>query len=172
MKDFTRWIMAWLYLMIPGFIYLLAIFFILQRFTNDYILKLSNIHLMLPYISILTIIASYTTGLTIHYAFEKVLQTIRSKKKRESENQKLSDLDSKPSEFRADWSYYYAFLVMFRHLFISTIILGISLWLWFNHKSKPELAWTFLLTGITFSLIILIAYYKFKDVLKRLEENS
>jgi hypothetical protein len=39
MEQFTGWIIDWMNLMIPGFVYLFAIFFLLQSFTDDAILN-------------------------------------------------------------------------------------------------------------------------------------
>ena len=118
----------WLYLIIPGFVYLSALFFYILILSKKYRLEINTeIRVYLPYLSILIIFSSYIIGHSFNLAFERLLFWIYPGLK----NSSISpNADKNLLELINGC---YANLVMFRHLFFSTIALGIALSIWLHN---------------------------------------
>jgi hypothetical protein len=162
MEAVSKWIIGWIYVMIPGFIYIIGIFLLWQYNTKGKFFKVRKINpSFFPYILILLIIFSYVIGLSAHYTFEKIYNWIChvTVVKKASNN----------LQFRFDWSYYYQYLIMWRHLFISILCLFIIL---VFSKYRKNLKWPIWFIFIIALIIILITYLEQKQILKSLDPND
>lgn len=165
MVEITQWI----YLIVPGFVYLSALFFITLSFerTNKKDIGrkiheyLCRDNLLYPSIAI--IFLSYVIGLSIHLAFERIISWICLTDNNnaitlfKSRDVSVMLLEAKKSS--------YATLIMIRHLIISTLFLVVSLCIWFKSWRRR----LFLIcASIIFEIIFVFAYLLQKEILDKL----
>ena len=128
-------VLNYIYLILPGFVYLIAIFVLLQAYTDNYLYNLLNKNKnLLPYIGILLVVFSFAAGYIIHLAFEFFIHLFHHQFYEEAK--KISNVPERES--RKIWIDTYAILVTIRHLFLSTLVLGISIWVWLRKNKKIE----------------------------------
>jgi hypothetical protein len=118
----------WIKITIPGFVYIVAIFFVLLKlvdknnssFKNNLCFK--NIHYYLPYIAIVIAFLSYTFGYSAHLVIQSIFgeqpekKLIALQKLKETNPLRYQSLNDTYTDF-----------VMFRHLIVASILLGFSL---------------------------------------------
>jgi len=160
-------LIPWLQVTIPGFVYLTAIFFFLLALSGKYDLNFTGIKEYIPYIAILILFFSYVIGYTIHLTFEKIIFFIYP-----GLNKPLAYLINIHNRMSKDlyksYDDSYSNLILFRHLFIATILLGISLFNWFRKGKLQRLKWNSFITCIIFALLFLIAYFVAQESVNKL----
>jgi hypothetical protein len=165
METVTKWIVGWLYLMIPGFVYLVGLFLLWQHLTRDKFFKMKEFHSgWFPYFFILIIIFSYIIGLSAHLTFQKVLYWFS-----QDFAKVAKELKNKLLKFQIDLAYCYQYLVMWRHLFLATFLLGVIL---FIKEFKSKIKWVVLIVFIIILLIIGLTYIKQKEIYKSFDEKD
>ena len=163
-------ILIYIYLILPGFVYLLVLFFLLQAFTNNYLLNfiLKNKEFLL-YISILVVVFSFAAGYIIHLSTQFIIHLIRPEFLEEAK--KLGDVPDIAA--RKVWMDTYAIFATIRHLFISTLLLGISIWIWLKKRREVKSRYPWkkesrnpFIIYIIILVILILAYYKEKKTFK------
>ena len=151
----------WMYLIIPGFVYLTAIFFYILIFSRKYRLEITKeIREYLPYLSILIIFISYIIGHSFNLAFERIYLCICPS---ELKNDTIT-LNANKDLLESMYSCY-AGLVLFRHLFISTLLLGIALSRWLSKgRILRRKKFKFYIIIILFEAIFALAYWGAREL--------
>jgi len=152
-------LIPWIQVTISGFVYLTAGFFILLSIFKKYDFTFINIKDYLPYLAILTVFLSYAVGYAAHLAIQPVVYLIRPEFAPTGEKMMtLLSLTEKSNEVYKSINDTYSNLVMFRHLFIATILLGISLCIWLWKNNNKYYRWKFLITCFLFAVLFFIAW--------------
>jgi hypothetical protein len=169
MQPLSKYVLRFINLMLPGFIYLTGTFILLQSYTNNFVGDLFiKYRDFIFYVSILIVVFSYACGFIMHLAEERILHWIYPKFSKESS---LFTEKDPEKEFIQTWSEVYSVLIMIRHLFYSSALLGISLLIWIKKHGQLELQTPFLVTFITICIIILLAYHKERGFLVKMRKN-
>jgi hypothetical protein len=174
MESIFTWLTGVFYVILPGFVYLLSIFFGLLIAEGKYDLKfLKGFRDYMIYICILIIIFSYTIGYSILPASEKCIFIFKPKFKTGSIDLIKSHLinDIKISDnIYAIISSSYGNLLFFRHLIFATFCLSIfaSIWIFKNSGIKRSLY--FIIFCIGFIIIFSMAYLLVREHLIELKK--
>jgi len=155
----------WMYLIIPGFVYLSAFFFTLLLSTRTNKIKINkSVREYLPYIAIIVLFSSYILGLSFNLAFERLYFWICQNKSPVPtvQNHTISDRNIEQID------QVYAGLVMFRHLIISTIWLGISFFFWLRKNTLSRLKWHVLIFCFLLNVVFVLAYLFAQEFLNKL----
>lgn len=161
-------ITTWMYLIIPGFVYLSASFFIFLYFAKIYEIKINTgIKEYLPYIAILLIFISYVIGHCFNLALERILFWICPNIKNAAitlyENKHITNHQIESIKDG------YASLVMIRHLIISTIALGISFIIWIRKTALSKFKSFAIFTVILLEAIFILAYLGEREIFNNLK---
>jgi hypothetical protein len=160
MEEFSKWIINWTFIMIPGIIYLLFMILIIQYNAKFNLYNFIKVHLnYLPYIFILSILFSYIIGLSAHYSLEQIIHPLNLNK---GSDQKTSMY----YQYYIDLSYYYQNLVMWRHLLISIFFLFLTLLL---PKYRNFLKWPVWIVFIIVMCVIILSYLHSRELLINLD---
>jgi hypothetical protein len=181
MESFYKQITDWLFVIAPGFIYLCSFFFLFLSFRKKYNLEfIKSSREYFPYIIILLIFFSYIVGMSIHLDSQVIIYFIGDHCKNcnykfgcEAEKLIRLKINAKniPDMGNVLIGSSYNVLVMFRHLFISTILLGGSLCYWFHKRKQGWLGWRILIFSCLFALMFLFAYCRQKAYHIKLKET-
>lgn len=163
METFSKWIIGWIFVMIPGFIYMIGILCLIQ-YNPKYKLfnYIKTYKSFFPYIFISLVLFSYIIGLSAHYSFEQIYHWF-------FEKEKLPPVHSDYYQFYIDLSYYYQYLVMWRHLFISTLFLFLILLL---PKYRDFVKWPIWLFFIMAIIVVLLCYLDFREILNKIVPDN
>ncbi|MFZ0456137.1 MAG: hypothetical protein WAM24_20480, partial [Ignavibacteriaceae bacterium] len=112
--------------------------------------------------SILLIFFSYVTGYSAHLVVEKLLFYFYPEWKETVKN--VFEMKAKiPNDSYKSYNDSYSNFIMFRHLFIATILLGFSLYNWFRKSKMPKFKYYSLITCLLFAMIFFVAYLMKRD---------
>jgi hypothetical protein len=119
MDSFSKWFRDVIHYLLPGFIYFLSIYIIIQKITNNSISLSDNFtNSNFIYIAILIIIISFTIGFCFHIALQGLIWFLCPKFRKEFGKLIRSNLEFKELYIiRKDQ-------ILVRHLIISILILG------------------------------------------------
>ena len=151
-------ITPWLEVTISGFIYVAAAFFLFLRITGSYDLTLpQSLHDYIPYLVILILFLSYVVGLSTHMVVAKVISYLHTEYKFDASNQiKIQTLV--PDQLRATFGLAYGSLAMYRHLFIATFLLSLTLFAWLYKSPFVKFKWPLTIFCLLLAILFLGAW--------------
>jgi hypothetical protein len=133
-----------------GFVYLAAFFFFILSLLRIHNLTPSpSIDKYVPYLAVIVIFASSITGFVAQTIISKVIGIIFPQDAFNATN---------PIASQQEVGVVYASLILIRHLFIATLLLGISLNIWLRNQ-YPRLRCYIPLSCYLFSILFLITYF-------------
>jgi hypothetical protein len=161
MPKLSNYLLRFIYLTVPGFIYLIGAFYLLQAFTDNYLMDVMVRNKEYNfYLGILVVIFSFIIGFIMHLAEQKILHWIFPKFKKPADFLfGMSDVQ------KQSWDDVSAILVLIRHLIISTVFLGCALYTWFALIKKIDLLVLFLVTFLIILGVLTLAYLKEREMI-------
>ena len=153
-----------MYLIIPGFVYLLAFFFYFLTITGKYDFEFfKGIREYLPYIAIIIVFTSYIIGHSFNLALERIVFWASE----EMYSQRLllfegNELNNNQIEIISET---YSGLVMFRHLIISIAVFGIIFLVWMNRSSWKKFRCHIVFIIIILEILFILAYCAAREML-------
>ena len=168
MKTWDKWIIEGLYVLIPGFVYVFAIFILIYTYVSDHALCLPSEYkdyLLVLFISIL--IVSYIIGSAMDQFVQRIIWFKNPKFKLDFIN--LIDKPEYPSE-KSD-AYFFG-LVMVRHLFISMLLLCFASTMYFITFKLDKLGFSIAVVCFLLSIILLFNYLHVRVKLKLIQDED
>jgi hypothetical protein len=167
MDSFSNWFKEVIFITIPGFIYLLCGFLFLPLEISSYISKgVYEFGDNFLYVFSIIIIASYTVGIVIHWALQRIIWFVYPKYRDELYKLKKSNINEQKLKIIRDAH------VMTRHLIISVFCLGWALLSYYLRINKLSYACWFLFICLLFDVILCLAYSYLSILLKEHKRGS
>jgi hypothetical protein len=153
-----------------GFVYVSALILFFLSLANKHDLIFKETRTYFPFIAVIILFFSYVVGYTAYVSSEKIIFMIFPQfysgaveamqlRKRISENLYSAFIDR------------YTNMIMFRHLFLSTILLMPSLYIWFRKSKLPKFRWYSVIFCLIISILFLIAYMFARESLLEYKRN-
>jgi hypothetical protein len=164
-------LIPWIQVTIAGFVYIASAFFVILKLVNKKNLQFVHVKEYLPYLAILVVFLSYAVGYSAHLVSKTCIidEFYSEYKLTQDKSRKLTELKENREELYQSLNDNYSNLVMFRHLFVATILLGISLFIWFYKHEKRKLKWIALITCIVFAAVFFIAWRSMNQIISNFE---
>ena len=160
MLPVSKYVLEFINLTVPGFIYLSATFILLMALTDNKPFKLIKKRGYLLYVSIFIVVFSYLTGFLMHLAEQRIIHTIFP--------HYLDEFLSLKKTYDAEgMTEIYVVLIMIRHLIVSTLFLAISLIIWFNKNNKKKYKVFTIHFFIVVIAVLSLAYLNERSVINR-----
>lgn len=161
-------LIPWLQVTIPGFVYTTAVFFFLLTVYNKSNLDFNDFKEYLLYIAILIVFISYVVGFAVHLTTEQILFYIQPNFS--TPPGILTTLKGNNPKIYQSINDNYSNLVMFRHLVLSTSLLGIFLSRWLRNNKSIKVGWVRFFS-ILLVIIFSISYYVIRQNLINIKNN-
>jgi heme A synthase len=157
MSSLTPWLDG----TIIGFVYLCAAFFLLLSCAKVHDLGfLTKIHSYAPYIAVLILFFSYVVGLAAHFVSQHIWITwFNHPEYAYHAPTQIAMTKDTPPDLLSSLGASYDTFVMFRHLILGFLFLGISLWFWFRKKAMPAVRWSLVVSCLLLSLFFAYTYH-------------
>jgi len=148
----------WIEVTIVGAVYLAFLLFLILKMLSVYNFDfLSNKVSYLPYIAVVLAFLAYAVGLAVHLVSSEIISCLAPQYKFEVSKQ-INFQQNASEQLRQTFGSAYGSLVMFRHLFVSFMLLAFAILLWLKKHTYAKNKWLAFAVCVFFSLLFLWAW--------------
>jgi hypothetical protein len=166
MEPLSNWLVDSFYFTVPGFVYFIAIFILLNWYVNFNLLDFLKSHKKyFSYFLVLIIVASYIIGVVAIFTTQRFITWI------------FPDfliiapgLKCKSSEFLDNFKSARQDFLMLRHLILSFFVLSIALIIHYRGKNTDKAKIRYIIVWVVMLIILVLAYFFQRDVTLMLQK--